>query len=206
MRVGLFRCCILLLVAAELRAQVIQLPSFSSVGVNTTVVVPDSGGAFVARDRRAAYGGSSFGGMPRNRGWGITRQAAGIGLTAQIHDPHAADDALAGKLVRRPPSGHLVPSLPAAAGTAANDSPPASVAELTRRRAAQAAEADREALKLVAKGRQAQAAGKPAVAAIYFKAAARQASGALRQQIAAELSALDASGPSRAKTARAAPK
>ncbi len=120
-----------LLVAAEVRAQTIQLPSFHSVGVNTSVIVPDSGGAYIARDRQITGSFSTFGGIPRNQGWGIRRGASSIGITAQIHDPQAADAALLGS---RGPIAAPVPSLRTAAGTAASDAPAASVSELERRR------------------------------------------------------------------------
>ncbi len=75
-------------------AQTIQLPSFNNVGVNTTVIVPDRGSAYLGGSRRAGSNWSSFGALPRTRGWGIRRQASGMSVSARIHDPRAADAAL----------------------------------------------------------------------------------------------------------------
>ena len=176
--------------------QTIQLPSFSRVGVNTTVVVPDSGTAYLKRDRRAATQSSRFGGLPRHRGWSIRRQAPGMGITAQIHHPLPVDPGLAGAASNTASAARrdAPPQLVIDAGRAAADAPSGSVAELKQRRAAQAAGQNREALENLEKGRRARDAGKTSVAVIYYRSAARQANGALRQQILAELDAI--SGPS----------
>jgi hypothetical protein len=178
-----------LLVACELRAQTIQLPSFHSVGVNTTVVVPDSGGAYIAKERQITSGYSTFGGIPRNQGWGIRRSASSLGTTARIHDLQAADAALLGSR-QGGASGEVVPTLRTSAGTAPADAPAASVSELIRRRAEQSAATQQEALALVAKARLAHAQGKHSVAKIHYRAAARTAQGELRQQIIDEFQAL----------------
>ncbi|MGD9720644.1 MAG: hypothetical protein AB7O59_16425 [Pirellulales bacterium] len=189
-RRNLLCCAAFLLVGATATAQTIQLPSFSSFGVDTTVVVPDSGGAYAARDRRASYGTSTFGGVPLNRGWGVRRQIGGLGVTASVHDPAAADAALRGALVRRAQhSGGKSPPLAIHAGRANHDAPLGSVAEMAQRRTAAAAAANREAQATFEKGLQAQAAGKASVAAIYFRAAAAQANGPLLAKIRAELAA-----------------
>jgi hypothetical protein len=161
-------------------AQTIQLPSFSNVGVNTTVIVPDSGGASLGGDRRASSSWTSFGAFPRSQGWGVRRQTSGIGVTAQIHDPQAA--AAAG---RNTQSGAARP-LMVGARRAAGDAPPGSVAELEKRRQRLAADAQNEALRLLDKARAAHTAGKPSVANIYYGMAARHASGELRNSIVAE--------------------
>jgi hypothetical protein len=182
-----------ILAAGAAQAQVIQLPSFSAVGVNTTVVVPDSGGVYLGGDRRVSSGLNTFGGIPRNRGWGIQRQAAGMGITARIHDPRAADAAQLGKFVRRPTTSNG-PALAIDAGRAAHDAPLGSVAELKARRAQlaadQASAADRKVNELLMKARAAQAEGKMSVAAIYLRMAARQATGTLREEVASEMAAL----------------
>jgi hypothetical protein len=192
-------------ICGDARAQTIQLPSFSRVGVSTTVVVPDSGGAYVKRDRRAAAGLNRFNGLPRNRGWSIRRGAGSLGVTAQIHDPQAADAVLGGSIAGTARGKNLAQPLVIGAGQAAGGAPAGSVAELKQRRAQQALAANREALAMFEKGRRAQAAGKASVAAIYFRSAARQATGALHSRIEAELTALAATGgkqPNGATTAR----
>jgi hypothetical protein len=191
MTIRLLAASVVALVAIEAAAQTIQLPSFSSVGVNTTVVVPDSGGAYVKRDRRSYQNFNRFGGIPPNRGWGIRRQAAAVGLTARVHDLQALDARGRGP---GGVAGSDAPGLRIGAGRAAHDAPLASVAELEQKRAAleaqKAADNDREALALVAKGQAAHAAGKHSLAALYFRMAKRQASPAVRQRIAAQVDAL----------------
>ena len=75
-------------------AQTIQLPTLSTFSVDTTVVVPDSGGAVVGGMRRASSGINRFNGLPRQQAIGVERQAAGMSVTAKIHDPAEADEAL----------------------------------------------------------------------------------------------------------------
>jgi len=183
---------LVLWICGEARAQTIQLPSFSTVGVSTTVVVPDSGGAYIRRDRRAAAGLNRFRGLPPNRGWGIRRQAVNLGVTAQIHDPQAADAALRRSIAGSGHGKNLVQPLVIGAGQAAGDAPAGSVAELKLRHARQAVAGNGEARTMFEKGRRANAAGKTSVAAIYFRTAARQATGSLRKRIEAELAALAA--------------
>ena len=166
-------------------AQTIQLPSFSNVGVNTTVVVPDSGGAHVSKDRRAASDLNFFGGFPRQRGWSVRRQASGMSVTAQIHDPQAADLALRSSVAGKNASAQQAP-LAIDAGRAASDAPLGSVSVLAERRAQKLADAEREALNLVEKARREQAAGKTSVAKVYYRMAAKIAQGELRNRIVAE--------------------
>ena len=83
-----------------------------------------------------------------------------------------------------------MPSLRTAAGTAAADAPAASLSELERQRAAQATAGQRQAVALLQKGRAAHAVGKASVATIYYRSAARAASGELRKQIVDEFNAL----------------
>lgn len=174
-----------LAMGGSLLAQTIQLPSFSNVGVNTTVIVPDSGGGVVARDRRASHGYSTFSGLPRTQGWGIRRQAGAIGVTAQIHDPAAADAALRAA-ARRNGGGNATDALTIGAGTAAGSAPPGSMQELAALRHQQVAETQRDAIQWLQKARDAHQAGKASVAKIYYRMAARQATGELHDSIVAE--------------------
>lgn len=178
---------LMLLLAPLARAQTLQLPSFHSFGIDTTVVVPDSGPAALARDRRANYGVSNFGGLPRNRGWGISLNAGGGGATAQIHDPRTAEPTAAAN-ERRTSAIEGPRNLQSAAGQAAIDPPLAGVAELARRRAEQSQAQGADVAALIEKARQAKAAGKDSVAAIYYRAAAAQATGELKRQIDVERS------------------
>ena len=160
---------VVLTLAVEADAQVLQLPSFHSFGVDTTVVVPDSGGARAGDNKRGSSSLSRFGG---NRGVGLNRQASGAHVTVQIHDPPVA----AREAVRVP--------TPRAAG----DPPAVSLLEIDRRQSERALVQQRESTSALVKGRRALAAGKPSVAAVYYRTAARAASGKLRARIQAEWS------------------
>ena len=168
-------------------AQVIQLPSFHSFSVDTTVVVPDSGPRPLAGQKRARAGSSRFGPAAAQHAGGIDRQATGAAALATIHDPRQADAAILQRAqalrTKRPPTP--VAAEPTTA--AASDPLPKSLAEIERQRAERSGTAGREALALVAKARAALAAGKPAVANIYYARARKQASGSLGQQIDAEV-------------------
>jgi hypothetical protein len=174
--------------ASAVNAQTVQLPSFSSFGVDTTVVVPDRGAASLGRNSRMATGGTDVNGIPRQRAIGLNRQTGGQQVMAQIHDPREADAALlnqaggpraAGK-DRAVPSAVSVPR-------AGVDEALGSVVELERRRAESRFAAQRVAYAAFEKGRQAQAAGKNAVAAVYYRTAAKQADATLRKTIETEL-------------------
>jgi hypothetical protein len=192
--VGYLVLAIVFALAAEACAQVLQLPSFSSFGVDTTVIVPDSGAARTGSVRRASSGTSSFGGIPRNRVLGTSAQAAGTHVRAQIHDPQAADDALLRQAQARRAGdfGNAPPAPRGGLARAAADPLAGSVVEMEQRRAEQAVAQQREAAALFEKGRRAQTAGKSSVAAVYYRMAAKQASGPLKKRIDAELSALPA--------------
>jgi hypothetical protein len=88
---------VLMASAASASAQVVQLPSFHSFSVDTTVVVPDSGPSAVASQRAARSSQSQLRGLPGSRAIGRDRQAAGAAVRAQVHDPEAAE----GELSRR---------------------------------------------------------------------------------------------------------
>jgi hypothetical protein len=181
--------CFLLLVfalAMAARAQTVQLPSFSNFSVDTTVVVPDRGSASLGGNSRMATGSTDVNGIPRQRAIGLGQQTGRQQVMAQIHDPREADAALLGQAGGargatndRRPSTALAPR--------GADPALSSVVDLERRRAELRSAAQREAYAAFEKGRQAQAAGKPSVAAVYFRTAAKQADPALRKAIDAQL-------------------
>lgn len=177
--VGCLMSAIVLGLAAEAGAQVIQLPSFSSFGVDTTVIVPDSGRARAGGAQRGSSASNSTRGIPGNRAAGVNRQAAGTHVTVQIHDPQAAD----ARALQHAPTPR-----------AAIDPPAVSMLEMAHRRVEKASAQQREAEAVFAKGRRAQATGKPSVASIYYRMAARQANGELRTRIETEWSEATAAG------------
>ena len=192
-------------------AQTVQLPTFSFTTVNTTVLVPDGGAAFLGGINRASDGRNEFGvpGMPfpgfQNRGIGQDRGASSFWVTATIHDFDAMDQALLntpspdgvggtfpgmsaiagrtfqGKAVNLAGEWRVEPAAPAPVSDAA--------AEQANRATRQATRAD-EADGFFARGQKAEADGKPNVARIYYQMAARRAAGDLKQQVQARLDAV----------------
>ena len=177
--------------ATQTVAQTIQLPSFNVFSVDTTVLVPDSGPAPIARNRRVTSGTNNFAGFPRQRAIGIDRQVTGAHVIATIHDTQDADEALLQRAggqrpgARTTTSAQTMPAQTMAIDGVAGDAKLASVDELRRRRDAQAMASQQEAFLIFERARQAQAAGKPAVATVYYRSAANRATGALRQEIIA---------------------
>jgi hypothetical protein len=93
------------------QGQTVQLPTFQSTNVNTTVVVPDRGSVFMGGVNRASSGRNEFG-VPildklpyvnrlfKNVGIGQQYSAAPIRMTAYIHDFDEMEEQLLGQ----PPS------------------------------------------------------------------------------------------------------
>jgi hypothetical protein len=186
------RACMAALLAtlggAGALGQTIQLPSVHTFSVETTVIVPDSGRSRAASDKRAAVGANRFGGVPFQRAAGVERQAVGAAVVAKIHDPEEADRATldGAKTLRAKATSATTPTR-VDLTLRANDPGLKSLAEIKRERVRQAAELARETLALVEKARDAQAEGRSSAAALYYRTASRQATGALKQQIDAQL-------------------
>jgi hypothetical protein len=189
----------------------VQLPSFAFFSVNTTVSVPDSGGASLggmnhARDASATRG---FGPL-RNRGLGGDRLASGVSVHATIIDHDELDRAVRGEAAMRGPvdpdiakaedlSRHVGREPPiaatsgragATAGSPGSALLEGSVAAIRAQNAAAAETRFSEAANYFAQAEQAEADGKPAVARIYYQMVARRDEGQLKQAAAARLAAL----------------
>ncbi|HZZ27258.1 MAG TPA: hypothetical protein VFE46_04560 [Pirellulales bacterium] len=192
---------ILHLWTGEAAAQTVQLPSFHYFAVDTTVLVPDGGDAFLGGASSSSFGRSErgipgFSGPPFvNTAIGTTTGASNVSVSAQIHDFGAMEDALIG-----PPSfqtdvsaWHLSASQQAA--IAVPNPALQSVAALKAEQAAENVAADEQAAAALARGRQWVAQHKLGVAKIYFQNAAKQASpaGEVRQQALAALTAIEQS-------------
>jgi hypothetical protein len=178
-------------VASEIAlGQVVQLPSFHSFSVDTTVVVPDAGRAAVAGNKQGRTSAARSGVLPANRALAVDRQANGASALAAIHDPAQADAALRRRGQAQPrvlPESSAVTAAPWSARAAAQDRAVGSVTAIESQRAVRAANVERETLALLGKARAAATGGKPGVATIYYHRAAAQATGRLRHTIAAEL-------------------
>jgi len=187
----------------------VQLPTFSRFSVGTTVSVPDRGAVRLGGVNRSADGRQTYGapGPPmrpwRNSALGSRRSASNMSVNVWVHDFEAMDRYLLSQPDRRPaaPAGRGALSNPQGDWVVPGDrlspsAPPAgeplpSVAQLradrARRQAARASEADQ----FFHRGRSAQADGKTSVAAIYYRMAARRATGPLKQEILAALLAME---------------
>ncbi len=164
----------------------LQLPSFKSTGVNTTVIVPDSGASPLAAERQAFYSRTMYG--PRRQGAiGGSQAAGGLQVSAQIHEPRAAEAELLRSARERRATwqrGSLTGRNLAA--EPASGAPLLSIAEIRRRQTATANATDEEAARLLAEARRARAQGKSGAAAVYYQMAARRSGTAERAAIAAE--------------------
>jgi hypothetical protein len=191
-----------------LPATTVQLPTFSYFTVNTTVSVPDRGGAYLGGVNRARDGSWSRGFGPlANRSLGGDRMASGVSVHATIIDHEELDRAvLAEAAARRVPAdpaeakaGALTRHIGRTEGGSAGASPshdallsplPDSIAAIKARNAAAADERASEAAGYFAKAAAAEADGKPALAKIYYQMVARRDAGTLKQRAELRLAAL----------------
>lgn len=192
----------------------VQLPTFSFFTVNTTVSVPDGGGAFLGGIHRG-FDGSSTRGIGRgpllaNRGLSSGRSTSGMSVHATIIDHHEIDEALLAEAAARRCTPATDPVLAKAerllhtlgrSGSMTVSAAPeeplvGSVAEIRRQNelAAQDRAAENEAN--LAKAQALEKEGKLAVAKIYYGMVSRSASGQLKQQALARLQALSGKGSS----------
>ena len=189
----------------------VQLPTFRFFTVQTSVSVPDSGGAYLGGIKRARDGRMTRGiGPLRNGAIGMERGAAGMHVKATIIDNQELDAAVLAEAAAR--RGGFDPSIAKASaltrnvgqaaggGTAHSTEPPIeSVAAIRARNAAAAAERQSEAEQYFVKAEQAEADGKPAVARIYYQMVARRNAGDLSALANSRLAALGSESASVAK-------
>ncbi|MEX2174505.1 MAG: hypothetical protein WD872_09090 [Pirellulaceae bacterium] len=168
----LIASCLAMLAGAGLASAqqptTVQLPSYRIFSVRTTVSVPDSGGAYLDGVNRARSGSTSRGLGPRgSRGIGSDRSAGGAGISATIIDHAVLDKRVLAQ---------AEPATPATGVTAArgDTAPVESVAAIRACNAAAAQQQASEAARYFAQGRLAEAEGKPGIAKIYYRMAARR--------------------------------
>ena len=167
----------------------VQLPTFRFFTVQTTVSVPDSGGAYLGGINRARDAsrtrGLGKGPLLSNRGISSERTGGGMSVHATIHDLASMDEALlaeaAGKRVVASESPVIVAPI-----TRGVESVAAIRAENDR--AARSAAA--EIAGIFAKAQRAEAENKPVVAKIYYQMVARRDAGELKQQALERLDVL----------------
>jgi hypothetical protein len=185
----------------------VQLPSFSFFTVQTTVSVPDGGGAYLGGIGRGASGSTMRGiGPLKNRASGSTRAASGVSVSATIIDREEIDRALlATAAANRGQAADPIASKAAALTTAvAKSSPtpaarfeagkavhlPDSVAAIRERNSAAASVEASELASYFARARQAEADGKVAVAKVFYQMVARRDRGDLKYEAEKRLASL----------------
>ena len=90
-------------------AQTVQLPTFRYFSVDTTVSVPDRGGAFLGGVNRASSGSTTQGFGPlRNRAIGGSTGASGVSVHATIIDHEELDREVLAEAARRRGGGDYV--------------------------------------------------------------------------------------------------
>lgn len=176
--------------------QVVQLPTFRSFGMSTSVVVPDRGAVYMGGNGRAAIGWNELGApsVPfGNRSPGMLHSAGAVSVSAYVHDFAAMDAYVLNQASGKRAAGS--PPVRASALQRASASSAAqavrSVAELRAEHAAEAGLSP-EVNELLQRGQAAERAGKVGAARLYYQMAARRAATAERDKILAKLAALEA--------------
>ncbi len=169
----------------------VQLPTFQFFTVQTTVSVPDSGGAYLGGVGRSSTH-SRQRGLPLlhrdplfgGRAIGRTSGASGISVHAQIYDMQAMDEAL----LRQ--AGGLRGNDRRIAASRVRQEPAKSVAQIRRDQKVRAETDGDEADRYLEHGRQALAEGKAGVARVNLQMALRRAQGERRNLVLSELAKL----------------
>lgn len=208
-------------------AQAVQLPTIHVTGVSTTVMVPDGGTMLIGGGTNYSSGSISRGvpglsnipGLGRgfgNRAFGSSVNTGVFSVSAQIHDLREMDEALLAEAAAHREGGAATTRLSAADAKAdfisrhverrvddrtrlvAEPKPKTpSVEEIRAQNALALEKQNAEAQSLLEQGRQAEVAGKPGVAKIFYNMAARRATGELQTELRNRLAAL-ASGTDKA--------
>jgi hypothetical protein len=189
----------------SVRAQVVQLPSMHTFSISTSVLVPDSGRAYLGGINRSSHWMSSrapgWGPLGRNAGRGRAMSATGGTITATIID-NAELDALVLEEAKaiRAEKGIELPREPVARIKPPRDSSALSVAAIKRELAAADAGREEEAERDYHKALAYERAGEGALARSYYRVAARKSTGEVRQKSLERLATLAAKSKSTSKS------
>ncbi|HQU42935.1 MAG: hypothetical protein B7Z73_02670 [Planctomycetia bacterium 21-64-5] len=184
--------------AAAQAPAVVQLPSISTFGVNTSVSAPDRGSVSLGGVGRSSMGSTAYGSglFPGNRSFGRNLSSSRTSVRATVQDLDALDRATlerasAGRESQRSAAEAYLAKrrLAIVRQSSAGQVPPSSVAEARRQRAADLAGQQAEAVQNIKRARDAAQVGKPRVAAMFYQLAAKQATGELKLQIDKEAAA-----------------
>lgn len=191
------RCLVFVLgglLIPAVNAQVVQLPSMHTFTIRTSVLVPDSGGAYLGGTRRSLQGSTSrgipgLGAVGRNTARGGTVAGTGVMVHATVIDHEELDElVLSEARARREGRGDAEASPRAV--MAEPKRAPVSVAAIKRELAAEDAELEAEAERDFQKAADYERAGEVALARSYYRVAARKSTGAVKQRAVERLAML----------------
>lgn len=173
----------------------VQLPTFNIFTVNTTVSVPDRGGALLGGVNRSSEGRSEFGVGPvpmpfRNQGIGSSKSATNMSVTATIHDLREMDQEILSRsnYVMRDPAEAL--PMRQLAGAREAVGPPSSIAAIQQQKSLEKFAEQQDALASFEKGLKAEETGKHSIAKIHYQMALKRATGDLRAAIEERLAGM----------------
>ena len=197
------------------QGQVVQLPTLRSFSVDTTVVVPDRGSAFLGGVSRASYGSNSYGvpgfsklpGLGRlftNRSSGSSVSSSNASVSATIIDLHEMDEAVlaaaarqralaATDVARRHRAAFLAQHIGRTNATQFVRSQPTVGGPPDRRTSKRRTEVT--ALDVFATAQRAEAAGRLGAARCGYRRVERMAHGELQTRAQARLAALEPPPP-----------
>lgn len=190
--------------AGTARAQVVQLPSMHTFAIRTSVLVPDSGRAYLGGTNRSSHWmqsrGPGWGPLGRNVGRGGEMSATGGTITATIIDNSELDELVleearairAAKGIEAPRGARLGIKSP-------RDAAPLSVAAIKRELAAEDDALESEAEADYRKALSYERAGEGALARNYYRVAARKSTGVVKQKSLERLTALAAKSTTKSR-------
>lgn len=193
-----------LVLTASAHGQVVQLPSLHTFTVQTSVLVPDSGRAYLGGVNRSSHWMSSrgpgWGPLGWHRGRGGEMSATGGTITATIID-NSELDALVLEEARaiRAEKGIELPRESVARIKPPRDSAVLSVAAIKRELAAEDAAKEKEAKRDFEKALAYDRAGEGALARSYYRVAARKSSGEVKQKSLERLAVLAAKSTTKSR-------
>lgn len=175
---------------------VVQLPSMHTFSVQTSVLVPDSGGATLGAIRRAAHarnarGAPGWGPLGRNVAGAGAAMSTGVSVHATIID-HAELDALVleeARATREAMGKELIEDRPRVKPPR-ETGPIESVASIKRRLAAEDAEMEAQAERDFEKAMRCEQEGQLSLARSYYRIAAKKSTGDVKQRAMERVAAL----------------
>lgn len=176
-------------------AQVVQLPSLSTFSVRTSVLVPDSGGAYLGGVNRSSHWmasrGPGWGPLGRTRGRAGGVSGSGMMVTATIIDNHELDElVLEEARAIRAAKGIELPDRTRPRIAVPVGSTSISLAAIRRELAAEDAAVERDAEADFQRAQAYDRAGEGALARNYYRVAARKSKGEVKRKALERLAGL----------------